>query len=205
VLICNPDLVVDPTVVEMLARHLDDEADCALVGPRLDNPDGSRYPSARAFPSLSVAAGHALVGLVSPDNRWTRRYKMMDELGADAEPASTAVDVDWVSGACFLVRRTAFESVGGFDEGYFMYAEDLDLCWRLHRAGWRVLYEPNVHVVHAQGLSTARHRVRMLVAHHRSTWRFARKSSRGLDRALLPAMAVALVVRLGVAVLRGGS
>ncbi|MCU1493018.1 MAG: putative glycosyltransferase [Acidimicrobiaceae bacterium] len=205
VLICNPDLVVAPDAVATLVSRLDAQPDCAIVGPRLDNPDGSRYPSARAFPSLGDAAGHALVGLVVPDNRWSRRYRMeeyFDEQSAPGAAAAEAAEVDWVSGACFLARRSGFSSVGGFDEGYFMYAEDVDLCWRLRRAGWRVLYDQAAVVVHAQGLSTSRHPVRMLVAHHRSTWRFARRSARGSERALLPLVAAALAARLVVSLAR---
>ena len=109
--------------------------------------------------------------------------------------------VDWVSGACFLVRRTAFEQVGGFDEAYFMYAEDVDLCWRLGRAGWRVLYAPDAEIVHLQGVSTDRHPFRMIVEHHRSLLRFAVRSSRGWRRLLLPLVALGIGVRAGLACL----
>ncbi len=88
-----------------------------------------------------------------------------------------------MSGACFLVRRSAFEQVGGFDEAYFMYLEDVDLCWRLGRAGWRVAYVPTAEVTHLQGVSTDRHPYRMIVEHHRSLLRFAARSSRGLAAA----------------------
>ena len=82
-----------------------------------------------------------------------------------------------MSGAGFLVRHDAFDAVGGFDEAYFMYVEDVDLCWRLHRAGWGVWYEPSARVVHEQGRSTSREPYRMLVAHHRSIMRFAVRST----------------------------
>jgi N-acetylglucosaminyl-diphospho-decaprenol L-rhamnosyltransferase len=97
-----------------------------------------------------------------------------------------------------LVRRIAFSSVGGFDEAYFMYVEDLDLCWRLRRAGWRVRYVPAGRVLHLQGVSTARHPYKMQLAHHRSTWRFARRSTSGSKRVVLPAVAAGLTVRLGL-------
>jgi N-acetylglucosaminyl-diphospho-decaprenol L-rhamnosyltransferase len=197
VMICNPDLTVDPDTVAVLAAHLVEVADCAVVGPRIDNPDGTRYPSARAFPSLDVAAGHALLGQFWPENRWSKRYRM-DARFSDGDEAGG--EVDWVSGACSLVRADAFSSVGGFDARYFMYAEDVDLCWRLRRAGWRVEYDGRTRVVHAQGLSTSRHPLRMLAAHHVSTLRFARRSTDGPARALLPLMALALAARFAVAV-----
>ncbi len=109
--------------------------------------------------------------------------------------------VDWVSGACFLVRRSAFEQVGGFDEAYFMYAEDVDLCWRLGRAGWLVAYLPSAEVTHLHGVSTDRHPFRMIFEHHRSLLRFASRSSDGWRRALLPLVALGIGFRACLACL----
>ena len=106
-----------------------------------------------------------------------------------------------MSGACFLVRRSAFEQVGGFDEAYFMYLEDVDLCWRLGRAGWRVVYVPAAEVTHLQGVSTDRHPYRMIFEHHRSLLRFAARSSEGWRRALLPLVAVGIGARACLACL----
>jgi N-acetylglucosaminyl-diphospho-decaprenol L-rhamnosyltransferase len=189
VLVCNPDLVLEPSCLSRLEAVLASRPDVAIVGPRLLTVDGETYPSARTFPTLSDSLGHAFLGLIRPDNRFTARYKMRDL------DRTLATDVDWVSGACFLARRDAFESVGGFDEAYFMYVEDVDLCWRLHRAGWSVRYEPAASVTHLQGLSTARHPYRMIAAHHRSLLRFAARSSTGTRRALLPLVAAGLAVR----------
>ncbi len=105
--------------------------------------------------------------------------------------------VDWVSGACFLARRAAFEQVGGFDEAYFMYAEDVDLCWRLGRSGWQVAYVTGAEVTHLQGVSTDRHPYRMIAEHHRSLLRFAARSTRGWRRPLLPLVALGIGVRAG--------
>jgi len=146
----------------------------------------------RTFPDLVDAIGHGLLGAVAPANRFTRRYRMLDW------DHSQAAAVDWVSGACLLVRRSAWDVVGGFDPAYFMYLEDVDLCWRAGRAGWAVGYEPAARVLHVQGASTRRRPYRMLVAHHRSLWRFARTTTTGGRRAALPVVAVGLVARLAV-------
>lgn len=200
VLVCNPDLEVPADAVETLADALDRDPGLALVGPLIRTPSGDRYPSARQFPSMIDAAGHAMLGIFAPDNRFTRSYQRseLDATGADASGIGT-VDVDWVSGACFLVRREAFEEVGGFDESFFMYLEDVDLCWRLERAGWRVGYVPAAEVTHLQGRSTDRHPYRMILEHHRSLLRFAARSSTGWHRALLPLVAVGIAVRCGLA------
>jgi len=188
-LVMNPDAVVEPGAVRALVEALDRDEGLAIVGPRVDNPDGTRYPSARRFPELMVAVGHAFLGLVRPDNRFTRRYKMLD---VDRDEVG---DVDWVSGTCMLVRRPAFDAVGGFDTAYFMYVEDVDLCWRLYRAGWRVGYEPRARVVHTIGASSDLAPYRMIAAHHRSLLRFAARTTTGSRRLLLPVVAVGLIVR----------
>jgi N-acetylglucosaminyl-diphospho-decaprenol L-rhamnosyltransferase len=193
VLIMNPDVVVEPGTVKCLATALDEDPNLAAVGPRITNLDGSRYPSARRFPDLPVAAGHAFLGFVWPENPFSRAYKLADRDHTRAQP------VDWLSGACLLVRRTAFREVGGFDEAYFMYVEDVDLCWRLWRAGWRVGYEPAATVVHTVGVSSDQAPYRMILAHHVSMWRFAIRSTTGTRRILLPAVAAGLVVRTGLA------
>jgi N-acetylglucosaminyl-diphospho-decaprenol L-rhamnosyltransferase len=160
----------------------------------LHNPDGSQYPSARSVPSTVDAVGHAILGQVRPRNAFTRRYRQLD-----VDPKRPR-DVDWLSGAAMWLRRSAIESVGGWDEHYFMYAEDLDLCWRLRRLGWRIGYEPRGHVTHVQGVSTDRHPYRMIVRHHRSVYRFANKRWRGARRVLLAPTAVFLALRAAFAI-----
>lgn len=190
VLILNPDTVVEPGTVKALSGALDRDPGLAVVGPRIENVDGTLYPSVRRFPELTVAFGHAFLGLVWPGNPSTRRYRMLDW-----DHDRPAAEVDWVGGACFLVRRSAFDVVGGFDEGYFMYVEDVDLCWRLGRAGWRIGYEPAGRVVHALGGSSRLVPYRMIAEHHRSLLRFVSKTSSGARRGVIPVVAAGLAVR----------
>ena len=193
-LICNPDITVEPGAVRALVDAMEKDRRLAIVGPAILNPDGTVYPSPRVFPRLRDAAGHAFLGMARPRNRWTVRYRMLD-----FDRTSSSNDVDWVSGSCFLVRREAWDALGGFDEGYFMYAEDTDLCWRAHRAGWRVGFEPAARVVHVQGASTSKTPYRMIRAHHRSLLRFSARTANGPKRALLPVIAVALALRTLIA------
>lgn len=196
VLVCNPDVVVHPGAIDVLVRAIEGHERAGIAGPRILEPDGSRYPSARAFPSWTDAAGHALLGAMLPGNRFTKRYRRID-LTLDH-----CSEVDWVSGACFLARRSVLEALGGFDESYFMYLEDTDLCLRAERAGYTVLFEPRAVVSHVQGLSTARHPYRMLAAHHHSALRFAARTTSGWRRLGLPAVALLLAARLAVVALR---
>jgi N-acetylglucosaminyl-diphospho-decaprenol L-rhamnosyltransferase len=195
-LVCNPDVVVESGSVTILRQFLEARPDVALVGPRIVDRTGKLYPSARRFPDLLEALGHGFLGQFWPGNPFSRRYRMNDWDHASARP------VDWVSGACFLARRTAWEAVGGFDRAYFMYLEDVDLCWRLGRAGWAVAYEPAAQVVHVQGVSADRHPYRMLLAHHVSMWRFARRATPARRRWALPLVLPGLAVRLVLTVAR---
>ncbi|MEY2567826.1 MAG: N-acetylglucosaminyl-diphospho-decaprenol L-rhamnosyltransferase [Actinomycetota bacterium] len=197
VLIMNPDAVVEPGAVKALAAVLEHDPVVGIVGPRIENPDGSLYPSPRTFPALGDAVGHAFVGLVAPRNRYTRRYRMLDWDHANAARA------EWVSGSCMLVRHACFDAIGGFDERYFMYLEDVDLCWRAHRAGWAVAYEPAARVVHVQGVSTDLNPYRMIAAHHRSLFQFWWGTTAPPRRTLLaPLVAAGLAVRTGLAALQ---
>lgn len=189
VLVCNADVVVRPGTLAALTSTLDANPRLGLVGPRLVNPDGTLYPSARTFPSLVDSMGHGFLGLVAPRNRFSRSYKMLDwDHAAERE-------VDWVSGSCFLARRRVLAELGGFDTSYFMYLEDVDLCWRLRNKGWGVAYEPSGCVLHVQGVSTDQHPYRMIAAHHQSLLRFAWRTTSGWRRLLLPVVALGVALR----------
>ena len=189
VAVLNPDTVLAPGTGAALVARFAAEGGLGAIGPRLHNPDGSVYPSARRVPSLADAVGHGLLFFVWRDNPFTRRYRE-----TDADPARPR-DVDWVSGAAVWLRRAALDAVGGWDERYFMYVEDVDLCWRLHRAGWRVAYEPAGTVEHLLGVSTAGRPYRMIAEHHRSLLRFAAVRFTGPRRALLAPAAAFLLAR----------
>ncbi len=193
VLVCNPDLLVHPGSLGALVEALDGHPAWAIVGPRILDPAGKVYPSVREFPSMADAAGHALLGAIKPENRFTRRYRSPEGGGDGPAPAG------WVSGACFLARRSALEELGGFDESYFMFAEEMDLCWRAHQAGWGVGVQPAAVVTHTEGVSRRAHPYKMLVAHHRSALRFASRTTEGWRRAALPLAALVLGIRLLVA------
>jgi N-acetylglucosaminyl-diphospho-decaprenol L-rhamnosyltransferase len=193
VAVCNPDLEVREGAAGALLDRLDAEADLGAVGPMIRNTDGTIYPSARSVPRLRDAVGHGLLGLVWPTNPFTRRYRQLD-----ADPRRPR-DVDWVSGAAVWLRRAALTTVGGWDERYFMYVEDVDLCWQLRQGGWRVGYEPSAVVTHVQGATTAKHPYRMIAEHHRSLYRYASKRWRGARRLALPVAAAFLALRAGLA------
>jgi N-acetylglucosaminyl-diphospho-decaprenol L-rhamnosyltransferase len=193
VLVANPDLVVHPGALTAMRAALEANPAWAIVGPRIYTETGGVYPSVRTFPSFSDAAGHALLAQFNPENPFTRRYN----------PGTPEGDVvtraGWVSGSCFLARRNALEELGGFDEAYFMYLEDTDLCWRAHQAGWGVGFAGTAAVTHVQGVSTARHPYKMMMAHHRSALRFTMRTTKGWRRAVLPVAVLVLGARMVIA------
>jgi N-acetylglucosaminyl-diphospho-decaprenol L-rhamnosyltransferase len=164
-LIANPDVRFEPGSVDELLAVAARWPRAATVGPAIRTPEGELYPSARDLPALGTGIGHALVGWVWPANPWTARYRREGEAPRE-RPAG------WLSGSCFLVDLAAFHSVGGFDPGYFMYFEDVDLAERLGRRGWLHVYAPSAVVVHEGGHSTRREPHRMQRVHHTSALRY---------------------------------
>jgi N-acetylglucosaminyl-diphospho-decaprenol L-rhamnosyltransferase len=169
VLISNPDVVLESEVVSTLIDTAKQDSRIGSVGPMVRNADGTVYPSARRVPSLRTGIGHAVFANIWPGNPWTRKYHSDD--GAD--PALRRAG--WLSGSCLLVRREAFENIAGFDDDFFMYFEDVDLGYRLDRAGWKNIYQPAAEVLHTGAHSTAKSPSLMLQAHHRSAEQFINK------------------------------
>jgi N-acetylglucosaminyl-diphospho-decaprenol L-rhamnosyltransferase len=192
--IANPDVVWGPGSIDALVEAAQRWPQAAAFGPLIRDPDGSVYPSARHLPSLIRGGMHAVVGPFWKRNPWTAAYRQ-DRLEPSERP------VGWLSGSCLLVRRAAFESIGGFDERYFMYMEDVDLGDRFGKAGWQNVYVPAAEVLHDKGHSTGKDPARNLAAHHTSTYTYLSDRHVGWQRApLRAAMRAALAVRARLAV-----
>ena len=185
--VANPDIIWRPGSLDMLLDAAARYPDAASLGPAIVTPDRRLYPSARALPSLGRGTGHAVCGWWWPGNPWTAAYR--NERGEPREGGA-----GWLSGSCLLLRRCAFEQVRGFDPAYFMYFEDVDLCDRLSRAGWRNVYVPAAVVEHAGGHATLRVPAQMLRAHHRSAYRYLATRYAGW-----PWLPVRLVLAVGLA------
>jgi N-acetylglucosaminyl-diphospho-decaprenol L-rhamnosyltransferase len=165
VVVANPDIEWEPGALDELLAAARRWPNGASFGPLIHTPEGHIYPSARALPSLGRGIGHALFGWWWPSNPWTAAYRVEKE-------APVERTAGWLSGSCLLLRRDAFEAVGGFDASYFMYFEDLDLGDRFASAGWQNVYAPAAVVSHVGGHATSRDPARMAAEHHRSAWRY---------------------------------
>lgn len=173
VLLSNPDVVITPGAIDALLAAGASDPRIGAVGPAIRSDDGTIYPSARALPSLRTGVGHALFANIWIGNPWTRAYRR------DTEAEPVARDAGWLSGACVLVRRSAFDRLHGFDDAYFMYFEDVDLGYRLGKAGYLNRYEPTAVVSHSGAHSTTGESARMIAAHHASARRFLNRKYAG--------------------------
>jgi GT2 family glycosyltransferase len=191
-LLLNPDCIVEGDVARPMAAWLGAHPKVAVSGPLVREADGSIQASARRFPDVTtgLAGRTSWLSRVWPTNRWTRRNLVAREVLHDP------LEVDWVSGACMMVERNAFESVGGMDERFFLYWEDADLCCRLKGAGWLTVYNPVGGITHLTSRSSALARKQSLIAFHRSAYRYFRKHAGRLARAASPLVFLALQARL---------
>ena len=187
--VANPDVTWGEGALDELLAAGRRWPGAGCLGPAIRTPDDQLYPSARAFPSLGRGTGHALFGWWWPTNPWTRSYRA--EAGTPVEGTT-----GWLSGSCMLLRREAFEAVGGFDPSYFMYCEDMDLCRRLGEAGWANVYAPSAVISHSGGHATSRVAGPMLREHHRSLYRYLSRQYAGPRWApVRAALAVGLLLR----------
>jgi GT2 family glycosyltransferase len=177
-LLLNPDAELRPGALAELMRVLASQPDAALVGPRTLNADGT----------VQLSWGPEL----SPATEWRQRSRVRGVRDRDPQvleeverESRRPAEPDWVSGACLLARTEALDAVGRFDAGYFLYEEDVDLCLRLRRAGWRILFHPDAEVVHHLGRSAAQAPGRVRLDYQRSHLRYYRRHRGRLDRALL--------------------
>lgn len=196
-LLLNPDCELTAPIVAPLVAVLEAHADAAIVGGLVRDSDGSVQASARRFPGPSTGLGGRTSWLsrVAPGNPLTRRNLTTD-------PRAGVVRVDWVSGALMLIRRQVFDALGGFDEGFFLYWEDADLCRRARDAGWTTLYAPAAEVTHFTGRASRHAPLASLWAFHRSAFRYHWKHGSFLARLFSPLVAVGLLARFLVRAVR---
>lgn len=193
-LILNPDVEFRGPIVAPLSACLGAHPKTAIVGGLVREADGQVQASARRFPDLTTVLGGRTSWLtrVLPGNPLTQRNLASTNVHAGCS------EVDWVTGAFMMVRRDVFESLGGFDERFFMYWEDSDFCLRALQAGWKTMYEPRAEVVHLTGRASHHAPLRSLVAFHQSVFHHYWKHGSWLARLAAPLVAAGLLVRFGM-------
>jgi N-acetylglucosaminyl-diphospho-decaprenol L-rhamnosyltransferase len=179
VMILNPDTrVLDGALTAMVA-YADAHSDVGVVGPQLLNPDGSVQSSRRRFPTLMTGLFESTwLQPLAPRNV-LRRYYVLDQ------PDDAIQEVDWLFGACFLVRREVIQQVGALDEDFFMYSEEMDWCRRIRQAGWKVVYLPQAQVIHYGGKSSDQVAAQRHIYFQTSKVRYFRKHHGALTAGVL--------------------
>lgn len=170
ILLLNSDTLLPGDAIDTLSAYLDERPTVGLAGPRLANPDGSLQTSTFPYPEplQMLIRESSLLELIRALPVVRDRYLLT--WAHDAERV-----VPWVLGAALLLRREAFEAVGGFDDGFYIYSDEVDLCYRLTQAGWEIRFTPTAEIVHIGGASLRQQRNDMLVQLYRSRLRFYRQ------------------------------
>lgn len=170
ILLLNPDTEAQPGAIAALVAYMDGHRDVGIAGPQLVYSDGSVQSSRRRFPTLrTFFIESTILQRVFRGSALVRRYHMEDA------PATDIQDVDWLVGACLLVRREAIDAAGMLDERFFMYCEELDWCLRIKRCGWRIVYVPEARVVHHEARSSEQVKAQQHIHFHSSRIAYVHK------------------------------
>jgi hypothetical protein len=189
-LLLNPDTELCDQVPRTLESWLDLHPDVAVAGPRVLNTDGSIQPTARRFPGLSTVVGGRSTWFTERfPNNWLTRWNL------NARDARTPLAVDWISGACLMTPRVVFDRLGGFDESFFLYQEDIDYCRRARDAGYRNVYVPIATARHQIGASARHAPERSIRVFHDSAFHYYWKHSGAAGRAFAPLIWLGLRIR----------
>lgn len=171
ILLLNPDALIRTSETDKMIDFMDENKEIGICGPKMTNTEGNLQYSCRNFPTYftSISSSQSLLFRFFPKNRLSGKYLLIQK------DHQQGMEVDWVSGSALFARRNMLDKIGSLDEDFFMYVEDVDLCFRAKKGGWKVFYYPQACVQHLIGACTNRERFRMIIQHHRSMYRFYQK------------------------------
>jgi GT2 family glycosyltransferase len=191
VLLINSDCKVYKDSLNKLIEFMDSVRNAGVIGPKIINSDGSIQFSCRKFPSILNAGFHSILTNIAPNNPFSRKYKLVD-INRD-----NPFEVDWVSGSCMLIRRDALDDAGFMDEHYFMYVEDVDLCYQMWKKNWKVFYFPHSEILHHIGGSTSDKKLKASFRMQKSIFYFFWKNYKKSWKILLiPFLIIVLGLRI---------
>lgn len=174
VLLLNPDTVVLPNTFDAMIEFMNANPDVGVVGPQLLNPDRSIQPSGNRFPSLTRII-HEIVFSLFPQAHRLAGKVFEEKFIFGRDDFGCTYEVDEISGACLMVRRQVIDQIGLLDENFFVYYEDVDWCYRIKRAGWKILYLPQAKVIHHWRRGGADIGTQAAIEHYRSRYLFFKK------------------------------
>jgi len=197
-LLINSDCRVYEKSIGGLVDFMEKNPRAGIAGPKIVNSDGTIQLSCRRFPSIINAAAHTILGDIFPHNPFSKKYKLAD-IRRD-----NPLKVDWVSGSCMIIRRKALvEDTGVLDENYFMYVEDLDICYRMWQKNWEVYYYPQAKIMHHVAGSSDSGKIKSSFRMQKSVFYFFWKNYRKDWRIILiPLLVLTLGFRLFLAIIK---
>ncbi len=194
----NPDTEIIGDALATMVAYIDAHADVGIVGPYTHNSDGSYQSTRRRFPTLTTAFF---------ESTWLQPLApkaMLDRYYVNDAPPDQTLDVDWVQGSALMARRAVYDQIGGLDEGYVMYSEELDWCKRARDAGWRVVFLAEAHITHHGGKSSDQVVARRHILFQQSKLRYFRKyHGAAAAQALRLVLLLNYAVQLGIESLKG--
>ncbi len=171
----NPDTILSDQAINSMKNYFCSHAEIGALGPKVVDPDGSLQYSCRHYPTLwtGLFNRYSILSRLFPKNRFTSQYLMLDF------DHNEILQVDWLSGCCLMVSKNVFEKVGGFDENYFLFNEDIDLCHMINQAGKEVIYFPEANVTHQVSTSNSKTSTKVIVQRHLGMMHYFKKHHRG--------------------------
>lgn len=161
-LFLNPDIILTGGAVSSMLTYYNSNQNIGVLGPKMFNIDGTLQYSCRSFPGVwtGLFNRYSLMSKLFPNNRYTKNYLLVDFDHNETK------EVDWLSGSCMMISRSIFLKVGLFDENYFIFNEDVDLCKRIKTHGYKIIYYPNSKVYHHITSSNARVSSKVIIKRH---------------------------------------
>ena len=174
-LFLNPDTILSDQSINSMYRYFLSHTETGALGPKVVNPDGSMQYSCRRYPTLwtGLFNRYSILSRLFPENRFTSQYLMRDFDHNEIR------QVDWLSGCCLMVSKIAFEISHGFDENYFLFNEDVDLCRTINQAGKEVIYFPETTVIHRISTSNRKTTARVIIQRHLGMMHYFKKYHEG--------------------------
>ena len=167
----NPDTILSDQAIDSMYRYYCSHKETGVLGPKVVDPEGSLQYSCRRYPTLwtGLFNRYSILSRLFPENRFTSQYLMRDFNHNEIR------QVDWLSGCCLMVSKNTFEKSHGFDENYFLFNEDVDLCRTIKQAGKEVIYFPEATITHQVSTSNSKTTARVIIQRHLGMMHYFKK------------------------------
>lgn len=171
IFLLNPDTLITTGELDKMIDFMEENKEVGICGPKMVDSQGNLHHSCRRFPNYltSISSSQSLLFKLFPGNPLSQEYLLTEKNHREE------MEVDWVSGSALLARKDMLDQIGNLDENFFMYVEDVDLCYRAKKGGWKVFYYPHTEIRHLIGASTNQEKSKMIIQHHKSMYHFYQK------------------------------